>query len=354
MRRVETRYLDDGRGQNHGQPAALIEIERPDDLESLHRTIVETNYYGREYFEGRGYHEGTLIGHFWYLAEIARHLGPRRVLEVGCGRGDVLHLLDRAGVEVRGIDFSPAVVASAWPSLHGHLSCGDLVEVLDAHLRFQPHVRFDLVCGFDVWEHFPPARLDGYIQRAVDVSAEDALFFFVVPAFGDDRVFGEQFPLEFEENRGDFDRREPFRFLLSDADVAAVPAQGHLTWAHTEWWEQTFEGHGLVRLPEVERPFHQFLDDLVPHSIKAFYLFRRDTRAGDERAERLAARPYGNVDYTRTVGRLVLASRPLGPLNFDTAVRQDAVGKWRSRVKARARGTAELAVRHVGGAGAGR
>lgn len=344
MRRVSSSYLDDGRGFNHGQPATLIEVEDDDDLDALHDTIVRTNYYSDEYFtEHGGYQEGTIVGHFWYLAEIARHLRPRRVLEVGCGRGDVLELLRRAGVEAHGIDFSSDIVARAWPGLRPTMRCGDLLEVLDAQVRHQPHLRFDLVCGFDIWEHLPPRRLDDYVERAVEVTSEDALFLFVVPAFGDDPVFGEQFPLEFEENREAFERREPFRFMVTDKVNGAVPAQGHLTWAHTDWWTSLFRSHGLVRMPAVERPFHDFLDDLLPHSVRSFYLFRRDTPAAAERARQLEGRPYGKVAFTATVARLFSATPPVGPVTFDRDVKGQAVEVWRARLESRVRGTVAMA-----------
>jgi SAM-dependent methyltransferase len=286
MRLHETKFLNDGRGFNHGQSATLIEVDGPADYDALLSNIVSTGYYDSAYFETHsGYKPGKRVAHFVFVAELALALRPRRALEVGCGRGDVLSLLIQRGVEVTGVDFSQAAAAQAWPELVGHLRLGELSEVCRA-LRDEGQ-RFDLVLGFDIWEHLHPARLEAAIASAVGCASDDALFFFVVPAFGDDAVFGESFPLEFEQNRAAFEAREPFRFLLAERTSPPIPASGHLVWAHTQWWERTFAAQGLVRLPELERPFHRAFDRALPHSVRSFYLFRRATAAATARAAAL-------------------------------------------------------------------
>jgi SAM-dependent methyltransferase len=336
MRLIHTAYLPTAQ---HPQlrPAALIEMEEPADYDRLYRYIVESGYYGSEYFEREvGYRHRRLVAHFFWVAEVARHLAPRRALEVGCGRGDVLFLLQRAGIDVTGVDVSTAVIDQAWPPLRDHLVCGDFGAVL-SQLAADPSVEpFDLVCGFDIWEHLPPSRLDEYLAAAVAVSSDDALFYFVVPAFGTDPVFGEQFPLEFEENRADFEARRPFHHLLSDADKGGVPALGHLIWAHTQWWQEAFARHGLIRVPEVEAQVHHFVDPLVPHSVRSFYLFRRDGPAAEARATALAAdRPYDRRAFSASVTHLLtrLWWGPVGPLRFDGDVRRRAARSWWDRVR---------------------
>jgi SAM-dependent methyltransferase len=214
-------------------------------------------------------------------------LSPRAVLEIGCGRGDVLRLLHEAyGVQVAGIDFGKDLADAVWPSIRDGFRAGDILDVLSAW----DGTAYDIACGFDIWEHLLPRTLDDTIEQLVARSTDDALFVFVVPAFGDDVVFREQFPLELEENRDAFDRREPFRFLIADATDDHVPAAGHLTWAHTDWWVERFQTHGLVREHALERRMHPVIDAHVPHSIKSFYIFRRPTRAAAERVDAILKR----------------------------------------------------------------
>jgi SAM-dependent methyltransferase len=306
MRLHETRFLDNGCGFNHGQGATLIEVEVPADYDALLSNIVSIGYYDGAYFATHsGYKPGKRVAHFVYVAELAFALRPSRVLEVGCGRGDVLSLLVQRGVEVTGVDFSQAAAAQAWPELVGRFRLGELSEVCRS-LRDEGE-RFDLVLGFDIWEHLHPARLEAAIASAVGCASDDALFFFVVPAFGVDAVFGESFPLEFEQNRAAFEACEPFRFLLAERTNPPIPASGHLVWAHTQWWERTFAAQGLVRLPELERPFHQAFDRALPHSVRSFYLFRRATTAAAARVAALERSGFGALRTTVAHARFLKA-----------------------------------------------
>lgn len=273
MRFRDTHYLDDGRGYNQGQPVRAIEVESPADFDAIVEHIARSDFYGRGYLERQsGIAEGLVVAHFYWLAEALARFRPRRVLEVGCGRGDVLRVLHELhGAEVVGIDVGSDVGERMWPSIRGSFRAGAAEDVL----RDWDEAPFDLVCGFDVWEHIHPASLDRAIEAAVAAGTPDAWYVFVVPAFGNDAVFGERFPLELEENRAAFDAREPFRFLIPDLADPAVPAAGHLTWAHTDWWVDRFERYGLRRVPQVERELHKLLDPMVPDSVRALYVFRR-------------------------------------------------------------------------------
>ena len=282
MKLVKSHYLADGKLYNHGQETLLVQVEAPEDYDVLLGNILSSGYYDRGYFEQHsGLRERRKVPHFWAVARMIQALGPRSVLDVGCGRGDVLALLHARGVGVTGIDFSEDVREAAWPEIRPHYLAGDFGERCRELARAGR--RFDTVCALDIWEHLHPRRLQDYLEALVSVASPDALFFFVVPAFGTDRVFGEQFPLEFEENRARFDAREPFDFLCLERTEPPIPASGHLIWAHTQWWERQFARHGLERVEPVERRLHAVFDPLLPHSVRSFYVFRRDAGASVHR-----------------------------------------------------------------------
>ncbi|NMO17868.1 methyltransferase domain-containing protein [Pyxidicoccus fallax] len=334
MKFIDTRYLADGKLFNHGQPATLIHAEAPEDFEKLLSNILDSGYYDQAYYRTHsGMQDATRVTHFWFLSELVRELSPRSVLDLGCGRGDVISLLQHRGVEVAGVDFSEDIRASVWPNIRDAFFSGDLRERCRA-LAAQGR-RFDTVCGFDIWEHLAPKALHEYIAAVLEVAAPDALCLFVIPAFGEDRVFGEQFPLEFEENRARFEAREPFEYLLAEHTSPAIPASGHLIWAHTEWWERQFERHGLRRLPDVERRLHEVFDPFFPHSVKAFYVLARDARAGRARAQALMTRP-AQVTRARLFPRLLRDVRE-GHMslkgNILPLVRQSAAGSLPPPVK---------------------
>jgi SAM-dependent methyltransferase len=303
MKLLKSRYLADGKLYNHGQETTLIQVEAPEDYDALLHNILSTGYYDRTYFEHHsGMREDRKVPHFWTLAEMLRTLRPRSVLDVGCGRGDVLSLLEPHGIQVTGIDFSEDIRSATWPNVREHYLAGDFAERCRELARAGR--RFDTLCAFDIWEHLLPQKLHDYIAALVSVASEDALCVFVVPAFGPDRVFGEQFPLEVEENRARYDAREPFEFLIAERTEPPIPASGHLLWAHTEWWERQFRQHGLERLPEVERRLHAVFDPFFPHSVRAFYVFCKDPGAVRERTRSLLPGP-ARLHRARLLPRLL-------------------------------------------------
>ena len=246
--------------------------------------MAETKYYDRDYFHGTsGYKTGRHVAHFWLVAELLALLRPTRALDVGCGRGDLLSLLARHGVDGQGIDFSEDALRMAWPDVADRIALGDLLQVCAGWTQTRS---FDLLLGLDIWEHLHPSQLAASIRAVAELGTRDALAFFVVPAFGADRSFGEQFPLEFEENRAAFEAREPFRFLTAEHTAPPIPVSGHLIWAHAAWWEAQFEAQGWRRVTDFDPILHGVFDPLLPHSVRSFFVFRRDT---DEAQARVRA-----------------------------------------------------------------
>jgi SAM-dependent methyltransferase len=284
MELIQTRFLNDGQLFNRGQPATLIRIQGSGDYDLLLSNIVRSKYYDAEFFRR---HSGCYdkrrprplpsfllaATHVGVIAQMVAALGPRRVLEVGSGRGEVLTVLSRLGVEAKGIDFSPVAGDDLPPHLREHLLHGDIRERCEQLLARGE--RFDTLCGFDIWEHLHPCQLASYLEALLRVATEDAAFFFVIPAFGEDRIFGSQFPLEFEENRAAFESERPFDHLLLERSDPVIPAAGHLICAPAQWWERTFVAHGLHRLEALERQLHRAFDHALPHSLRSFFVLSR-------------------------------------------------------------------------------
>jgi SAM-dependent methyltransferase len=320
MKVRRSRYLDDGLGFNRGQEATVIDVEHDDDFDALMDYILKSDFYGQAYLPRQSGHvDDCITAHFWWVAEMVARLAPRLVLDIGCGRGDVLRILqEERGVDTAGIDFGSALLSLLWPSLHGSFHAGEILDVL----RDWDGPAYDVACGFDIWEHLRPRTLDETIAQLVAHSTDDALFLFVIPAFGDDAVFGEQFPLELEENRRAFDERVPFRCLLADGSDEHVPAAGHLTWAHTDWWVRQFTAHGLVREPALEREIHRVVDPHIPHSIKSFYVFRRPTAAAQARVQALSAAKVPALTALGAIVRRRRYERRVGARFTETAGQQ--------------------------------
>ncbi|MBI5816183.1 MAG: class I SAM-dependent methyltransferase [Nitrospinae bacterium] len=289
MKILKARYAGDGPAYKKGDEANVVQIESDEDYTRLIHNIESSNFYGSAYFDSHiGRVKGIVRTHNLLFASIISSLKPRKALEIGCGAADDLFTLGLSGeVDVHGVDISEEILKDTWPELAGKLAAGDLLDVL-RNYRADGRL-FDTVLGFDIWEHLDPRRLGEYITSLIDVSTQDAFYFFVIPGFGCDRMYGEIFPLEFEENREQFDKREPFKCLTLNSFDPLVPSSGHLTWAHTEWWEKLFADHGLARVTEVEKKIHNYFGECLFYARRTFYVFRRNTQSAEERERRLTS-----------------------------------------------------------------
>lgn len=80
---------------------------------------------------------------------------PATVLEIGCGRGDFLAAIRKAGASVAcGLEPSlPEMEGDGWRRVQRTL--WDMSAIL----------KYDYVCSFDVLEHLPEAEIPAHIQR---------------------------------------------------------------------------------------------------------------------------------------------------------------------------------------------
>lgn len=110
------------------------------------------------------------------LIEIANGLEPGRVLDIGCGRGLLLHQLRKRGWEVTGTELSDASASYARDVLQIDVKTGSLGE-LDL-----PDESYDTVILWHVLEHIPdPAALLAEVAR---ILRPGGTLLVAVPNFG--------------------------------------------------------------------------------------------------------------------------------------------------------------------------
>jgi cyclopropane fatty-acyl-phospholipid synthase-like methyltransferase len=89
-----------------------------------------------------------------------------RVLDVGCGRGEILRHCARLGAEVYGVDYAPVAMQLAGELVRQETGRRPGLYRCDAkHLPF-PSAAFDRVLMFDIVEHLHPWELDQALRDA--------------------------------------------------------------------------------------------------------------------------------------------------------------------------------------------
>ena len=97
------------------------------------------------------------------------HVEPgMRVLDLGCGRGEIVRHVARLGAESYGIDYAQAAVNLSRRIMDREQSAGifGLAQSDAKHLPFRDGV-FDRVLLFDVVEHLHPWELDACLQEVL-------------------------------------------------------------------------------------------------------------------------------------------------------------------------------------------
>jgi SAM-dependent methyltransferase len=108
------------------------------------------------------------------ILEYLKKSEGNRILEVGCGCGDLLHVLERRGYKGIGIDISEEALAVAASGLSGHNITIALCSPEDLHEEF------DVVVASEVMEHYQDDVL--FLQQLRSRLRDGGLLLLTVPA----------------------------------------------------------------------------------------------------------------------------------------------------------------------------
>jgi 2-polyprenyl-3-methyl-5-hydroxy-6-metoxy-1,4-benzoquinol methylase len=248
----------------NGHLVPVFEVEGPDDLDWLEKSILEYGYYEKPGIWTLGVDEDKRR-----MAELLALFSPERCLEIGCSSGAVLSCLHDRGVAAEGIEISAMAIRRADAEVRDRIHCGDL-------LSLDLPTAYDLVYGLDVFEHFNPNRMDAYLGRVATLTAVGGFVFVNVPTWGADPVYGTIWEPYLREWIDDVAANRLFRHI--EVDDKGYPVMGHLVWAGSKWWEERFSAAGLRRELQVEKALHRRFDTPFEETParKAFYVFSRD------------------------------------------------------------------------------
>jgi cyclopropane fatty-acyl-phospholipid synthase-like methyltransferase len=141
------------------------------DLQT-HETPLPSDLYDEEYFltacegydeflKSEGVHLSRRLRQAFEFASVAPGM---RVLDVGCGRGEIVRHVARMGAESYGIDYSRAAVQLTRRIMQSEQGKSGVTRADAKHLPF-PSATFDRVLMFDVVEHLHPWELDACLAE---------------------------------------------------------------------------------------------------------------------------------------------------------------------------------------------
>jgi len=211
-------------------------------------------------------------------ASIIDALGVKSCLEIGCYSGSVLSLLDKAGVDVRGVEISHRAFLFAEQTIYDKIQYGDLLDL-------SSDKKYDAFLAMDVLEHLNPSKFDLYIARIASLLSENGIAYINSPMVGHDRVFQQVFGVYVDEwaEVGDTNNWHHIH-----CDEKGWPVHGHLVWASPAWWENAFRKHGLVRDTEAELVVQTILADFFLRSAparKSFFILRHSAAGSIDASE---------------------------------------------------------------------
>jgi SAM-dependent methyltransferase len=157
-----------------------------DDVREFERAVLEQRPVGEEHYDDAYFAADWREGDNRYDLETRRRIedrnpqlirdvfAPRRVLDVGCGPGFLMALLDELGVEAEGVDFSPSSRTLAPASVRDRIRIAPVTDlgVEDA--------AYDLVVCREVLEHLTVLQ----VRRTVaEMCRASARFVYVTTRF---------------------------------------------------------------------------------------------------------------------------------------------------------------------------
>ena len=163
----------------------------------LAQQAVASGHYDAEYFTGEWRDEGNN-----YSLETRRRIEaknpslirdvfqPKRVLDLGCGPGALMHLLFEVGVSADGIDFAESSLRLATPEVRDRIVIG---EVTDSTLK--PADAYDLVICREVLEHLTVLQVRQAVANMVRMSSK---FIYVTTRFHPDPASLLDFTTQFD------------------------------------------------------------------------------------------------------------------------------------------------------------
>jgi 2-polyprenyl-3-methyl-5-hydroxy-6-metoxy-1,4-benzoquinol methylase len=154
--KIQPAFLERERARPAALCAAGSEAIRAEFTADYYRRVLP-GWPGFRRHRGRRLGEARLRS----LLDLALAGRPERLLDLGCGRGEIAYQAARAGVEVTAVDYSPAALEMAKSCFEGEKALRERVEWICANaadLRLEGE--YDAVIAGNLIEHMTEPELD--------------------------------------------------------------------------------------------------------------------------------------------------------------------------------------------------
>lgn len=148
---------------------------------SLQREIA-TNYYqstsSRSHSPTRDFYERSADGLLRMLSQWLPSDRGARCLDLACGCGEALYMLDREGfTRTAGVSLSAEEISQAGRFVRGNLTCGDIL----AHLKATASCSVDFITALNILEHLDKDTLQQVLIESARVLREGGALVAMVP-----------------------------------------------------------------------------------------------------------------------------------------------------------------------------
>lgn len=142
---------------------------------------------------------------------------PQRVLDIGCGSGDLLQEVQRLGHEVWGVDFDPISIERARARGLKNVCCGSVEGFFQSH----PELTFDQITAFDVVEHLTDPI--AVLRRVRDALKPGGALTVTVP--NRERLLADKMLSDFPPHHFFRFDRHALRYTLEEAGFTSVSSE---------------------------------------------------------------------------------------------------------------------------------
>jgi SAM-dependent methyltransferase len=229
---------------------------------------VLASIYGAQYFLGDESAESDeRVGRLKtatalrYLHFITQRLpeGKRRILEIGCGHGDLLFQAQILGFEVRGIEFSPSAVAVANRRLGAGVVQAGTSETVD-----MPQQYFDVVVASDVLEHVRDPR--SFLSFVYERLKPGGLVFLITPSpdSWSRKLLGRHW-MEYKVEHLFYLSKTALDHLLKDTGFEAVSFSANRKVLSLDYLDSHFRRFPVPLCTPILRAIRRVLPDVLAH-----------------------------------------------------------------------------------------